>query len=128
MTPPQKTTPTTAAKTHAIVSEASQTVADPLGRSPVNSSAPPPLADPAKVSAEQVAALTNRLAAIIESSDDAVISKNLDGIIQTWNQGAEKIFGYTAAEAIGKPIMIYVSGACGMPPEIVVGPFRLQSH
>ena len=105
---PKNTMPTTAAETHAIVSEASQTVADPLGRSPVNSSTPSPLADPAKVSAEQVAALTNRLAAIIESSDDAVISKNLDGIIQTWNQGAEKIFGYTAAEAIGKPIMILI--------------------
>ncbi len=45
-----------------------------------------------------------RLAAIVESSDVAIVSKNLDGIVMTWNKGAEKIFGYKAHEIIGKSI------------------------
>jgi PAS domain S-box-containing protein len=45
---------------------------------------------------------------VVESSDDAIVSKNLDGIITSWNKGAEKIFGYTAEEAVGKPITILI--------------------
>jgi PAS domain S-box-containing protein len=45
-----------------------------------------------------------RLAAIVESTDDAVVSKDLDGFIVTWNAGAQRIFGYTAEEIVGQPI------------------------
>ena len=50
----------------------------------------------------------NRFAAIVASSDDAIISKTLDGIIETWNEGATRIFGYSSEEAIGKPITILI--------------------
>jgi PAS domain S-box-containing protein len=49
-----------------------------------------------------------RLAAIVESSDDAIVSKTLDGIILTWNAGAERIFGHTAQEAVGQPITLII--------------------
>jgi len=48
------------------------------------------------------------LASIVESSDDAIVSKNLDGIITSWNDGAERIFGFSADEAIGQPITIAI--------------------
>jgi PAS domain S-box-containing protein len=48
------------------------------------------------------------VAAIVESSDDAIVSKNLDGVITSWNKGAERIFGYSAEEAIGQPITIVI--------------------
>jgi PAS domain S-box-containing protein len=55
--------------------------------------------------AEQV---RQQLASIVASSDDAIVSKDLDGVIITWNRGAERIFGYSAEEAIGKPITIVI--------------------
>jgi PAS domain S-box-containing protein len=49
-----------------------------------------------------------RLAAIVESSDDAIIGKDMDGMITDWNKGAEQLYGYSAGEVIGKPISLIV--------------------
>jgi PAS domain S-box-containing protein len=49
-----------------------------------------------------------RHAAIVESSEDAIISKNLDAVIVSWNAGAQRIFGYTESEAVGQPITILI--------------------
>jgi two-component system, chemotaxis family, CheB/CheR fusion protein len=61
-----------------------------------------------RVHADQI---QQRLASIVESSDDAIISKDFNGVINSWNKGARQIFGYTAEEVIGKPVTIL------MPPD-----------
>ena len=61
---------------------------------------------------KQAEAGLGRYAAIVTSSDDAIVSKTLDGIITSWNAAAERMFGYTAAEAIGQSIILII------PPEL----------
>jgi hypothetical protein len=66
--------------------------------------------------AQEIGEYRGRLASIIDSSEDSIVSKDLNGIILSWNQGAEQLYGYTAEEAVGKPISILVPE--GRPDEI----------
>jgi PAS domain S-box-containing protein len=77
---------------------------------------PKPMAAAGQTAAEraardQEALAIARLAAIVENCDDAIVGKTLDGIVTSWNRGAERLFGHTAAEAIGRSILLIV------PPE-----------
>jgi PAS domain S-box-containing protein len=66
--------------------------------------------------------LSNWLASIVDSSDDAIVSKDLDGVIVSWNRGAERIFGYAADEVVGKPITILI------PPDLQDEEPRILEH
>jgi PAS domain S-box-containing protein len=70
-----------------------------------------------KTAADEVA----KLAAIVESSDDAIMASSLDGVITSWNSGAEQIFGYSAVEVLGRPITILA------PPDHAEEPTKLLS-
>jgi PAS domain S-box-containing protein len=64
------------------------------------------------------------LAKIVDSSDDAIVSKNLDGIILSWNAAAERMFGYTAAEAIGRSIRMIIPEVRQSEQDFVLGEIR----
>jgi PAS domain S-box-containing protein len=55
-----------------------------------------------------LAAISRGIAAVVESSEDAILTKNLDGVITSWNHGAGRLFGYAAEEMIGKPVTILI--------------------
>jgi PAS domain S-box-containing protein len=57
---------------------------------------------------KQAERTTSLLAAIVDSSDDAIVSKNLDGVVMSWNSGAERMFGYKAHEAVGRHISFII--------------------
>jgi PAS domain S-box-containing protein len=74
--------------------------------------------------ADEIELLNARLAAIVESSDDIIVSKTLDGIITSWNRGAEKVLGYTAAEAIGQHVSMLVPPESSEDPQIILNQVR----
>ena len=63
---------------------------------------------------KQAEEASHRLVAIVQSSDDAIIGKSLEGVITSWNPGAQKIFGYTEAEMVGQPLLKRL-----VPPELL---------
>jgi PAS domain S-box-containing protein len=73
----------------------------------------------AEQATERVATISRRLAAIVESSQDAIIGKDLDGIVTSWNSGAEALFGFTATEMVGTSIFLLI------PPDRVDEETRL---
>ena len=66
----------------------------------------------------------SHLAAIVESSDDAIASKDLNGIVTSWNRSAERLFGYTAEEIIGQPITLIIPPELHQDEQMILGKIR----
>jgi PAS domain S-box-containing protein len=64
------------------------------------------------------------LTAVIESASDAIVSKNLDSIITSWNKGAERIFGYSAQEAIGQPVLMLIPPDLAEEESVIIAKIR----
>ena len=69
-----------------------------------------------------------RLAAVVEFSDDAILTKDLDGVITSWNRGAERLFGYKAGEMIGRPITILIPHDRHDEEREILGRIRRGEH
>ena len=69
-----------------------------------------------------------RLAAVVEFSDDAILTKDLDGVITSWNRGAERLFGYKAGEMIGRPIIILIPHNRHDEEREILGRIRRGEH
>jgi len=72
----------------------------------------------------RAADIQRRLAAIVESSDDAIVGKSLDGLITSWNEGAERLYGYAADEIIGRPFSVLIPP--DRPEEVAATVARLR--
>src|SRR5437868_4090330 len=77
---------------------------------------------------QEIGEYRSRLASIIDSSEDAILSKDLNGIITAWNKGAEKIYGYTKEEVLGKPISIVVPRDQPDEVEVILARIRRGEH
>ena len=77
---------------------------------------------------ERASEIQALLAAIVESSDDAIVSKTLEGVVTSWNSGAERLFGYTAAEAIGRSITLVIPPERLDEEEFILGRIRQGQH
>ncbi|HEX7960060.1 MAG TPA: PAS domain S-box protein [Terriglobales bacterium] len=73
---------------------------------------------------QQAAEAQRRLAAIVESSDDAIASKDLNGIVTSWNRSAERMFGYKAEEIVGRPILLVIPPELHRDEDMILGKIR----
>jgi len=78
--------------------------------------------------AREARAVADRLAAIVHSSEDAIISKDLDGLVTSWNPAAERMYGYRADEVIGRSIRLIIPADRGGEDEAVIARIRRGEH